>query len=310
MCVLRNQVVVIKPSPAEIQSLRLNERNLEKAVRCMHEDGVVVVEGVVLHEHLDILNKKMVEDAQTLLARGDKGPFNYNKGNIQLDAPPVAEYFFPSVFTNPIGTQIASAFLGPRPKWTFCTANAAMAASGGTPMRQPVHSDADFSHPSHPFAVVVNIPLVTATPENGSTEIWLGTHSKHGIEVQEGVHGERSSGRIQEKYLAERREIAPPLQPVVNKGSIVIRDLRLWHAGMGNGTDHTRVMIGNMLVAPWYRNRIHLEFCEDIKPILEQEEKDGRLGLDAMVEWVSKDEALVRYMNRGFGNSYDLDQDP
>ncbi|KAF5025955.1 hypothetical protein F66182_1990 [Fusarium sp. NRRL 66182] len=31
--------------------------------------------------------KCLIEDAHTLQARGDKGPFNYNKGTIQQDAP-------------------------------------------------------------------------------------------------------------------------------------------------------------------------------------------------------------------------------
>lgn len=31
---------------------------------------------------------------------------------------------------------------------------------GHEPQRQPVHADADFAHPTHPFALVVNVPLV------------------------------------------------------------------------------------------------------------------------------------------------------
>lgn len=95
-----SQLGVVQPSVKEINNLSLDSRNLEKAVRHMHRDGLVVVEDVVPHEHLDLLNKTMVEDANTLLARGDKGPYNYNKGNIQQDAPPVAEYFFPAIFTS------------------------------------------------------------------------------------------------------------------------------------------------------------------------------------------------------------------
>ena len=94
------QVGIVKPSLSEIGNLRLDARNLEKAVRHVHQDGLVVIEDVVPHEHLDHLNVKMVKDSETLLARGDKSPFNYNKGNIQQDAPPVANYFHPSVFTS------------------------------------------------------------------------------------------------------------------------------------------------------------------------------------------------------------------
>jgi hypothetical protein len=42
----------------------------------------------------------MVEDARVLQSMGDNGPFNYNQGNLQQDAPPVAEFFYPSIFTS------------------------------------------------------------------------------------------------------------------------------------------------------------------------------------------------------------------
>lgn len=117
-------------------------------------------------------------------------------------------------------------------------------------MSQPVHSDADFAHPTHPFAYVINIPLITMTPDNGSTELWLGTHTDSGMQVQEGLHGERASGRIKLEALEKRRAIRPPSRPVVPKGSFVLRDLRLWHAGSGNQTDVVRVMLAMSMFAP------------------------------------------------------------
>lgn len=87
---------VIKPSGNELEVL--GERNLERAVRAVHQDGLVVVENVVPHDVIDSLNKKMVEDALVLQARGKDGPFNYNQGNLQQDAPPVREHFHPSIF--------------------------------------------------------------------------------------------------------------------------------------------------------------------------------------------------------------------
>ena len=91
---------VITPSASEIETLTLSERNLEKAVRHVHKDGLVVVNGVVPLAKLDFLNSRMVQDARALQARGEDGPFNYNLGNVQLDAPPVAEYFEPRIFTS------------------------------------------------------------------------------------------------------------------------------------------------------------------------------------------------------------------
>lgn len=160
------------------------------------------------------------------------------------------------------------------------------------------------------------------TPENGSTEVWLGTHLNTGIHVQEGSQGERASGRIKTEALEERRQVRRPCQPVVPKGAIVVRDLRLWHAGVGNRTEDIRVMLAmskfgclcvcdrelmGILVhfAPWYRNPMKLELADDIQDVLE-----GDKNLEVPVNWVSREEALGRYLNRGFGNAYDFSQGP
>ncbi|KAI7541394.1 phytanoyl-CoA dioxygenase family protein [Hortaea werneckii] len=298
--------MTIKPTTNELSAGFLGERNLEKAMKGLHEDGLVVVSDVIPQQHLDRLNEKMVQDARTLQAKGKDMPYNYNVGNIQQDPPPVSDHFESSIFLNPIANQITTGMLGPRPKWTFCSGNSAMPPEAGTqPQRQPVHADSDFAHPSHPFALVVNVPLIRFTPENGSTEIWLGTHTGElsGLQVQEGAKGTRASGRIREDLLEQRRQVRGPSQPGIEKGSIVIRDLRLWHAGMPNMTDEVRVMLAMIHFAPWYRNPMKLELSEDLKDKIQSQN-----DLQIPVDWVSEDEALKRYLNRGFGNSYDFGQ--
>lgn len=123
------------------------------------------------------------------------------------------------------------------------------------PQRQPVHSDADFLHPSHPFALVVNVGLITMEPQTGSTEVWLGTQNSN-VHDQEGAHGDRASGRIREELLERRRAIVPPVQPTIPKGSVVVRDLRLWHAGMPNYSNDIRVMLAMSMSTPQ-----HVEAC-------------------------------------------------
>lgn len=88
----------IKASKAEVRQGRLSERNLELAVRHLHQDGLVVVEDVIEHDVIDHLNGKMVDDALLLSGRGENSPFNYNKSNLQQDAPPIRKYFSPSIF--------------------------------------------------------------------------------------------------------------------------------------------------------------------------------------------------------------------
>lgn len=93
------------------------------------------------------------------------------------------------------------------------------------------------------------------TPENGSTEVWLGTHNDTTIADQEGEHGDRASGRIKKHLLDARREVRPPSQPIVKKGSIIIRDLRLWHGGKPNLTTDPRVMLA-MSKFPAYMQQV------------------------------------------------------
>lgn len=174
--------------------------------------------------------------------------------NIQQDPPTTEQHFETSILLNPLATQVTSTVLGPKPRLSFISGNSALPPTpGSSPQSQPVHSDADFDHPNCPFALVVNVPLVGMTPENGSTEVWLGTHLLSSLAAQEGKHGERASGRIKMDLLEKRALERPPSQPIVKKGSLIIRDLRLWHAGKPNFTNSTRVMLAMIHFAPWFR---------------------------------------------------------
>jgi ectoine hydroxylase-related dioxygenase (phytanoyl-CoA dioxygenase family) len=40
-----------------------------------------------------------------------------------------------------------------------------------------------------------------------------------------------------------RRQVRPPIQPSCEKGDIMLRDLRTWHAGMPNESEDYRIML-------------------------------------------------------------------
>lgn len=50
---------------------------------------------------------------------------------------------------------------------------------------------------------------------------------------------------------------------------------------------------------------MRLELAEELRPMVERE-----TGLEIPVDWVFEEEALARYLNRGFGNEYDFSQEP
>ncbi|KAI4623872.1 hypothetical protein J4E80_003684 [Alternaria sp. BMP 0032] len=301
---LSSTPISIVPSASEVKAGELNQRNLEIATRALSRDGLVVLEDMIDHAVLDRLNKKMVQDALELQGRKDS-PFNYNKGNIQQDPPMTQEWFSDEIYANPIVTQVTSTTLGPRPSLRFISGNTALPPTASSPpASQPIHNDADFDHPSIPFALVVNVPLVTMTPENGSTEIWLGTHQGTTIADQEGEHGDRASGRIKQHLLDARREVRPPTQPVVKKGSMIVRDLRLWHGGKPNLSEDPRVMLAMIHFALWYRNSMEVELAEELAERLSPE----KTGLQTAATYVSSEQLLKNYLNRPFGNAYDFDQ--
>ncbi|OXG17201.1 phytanoyl-CoA dioxygenase family protein [Cryptococcus neoformans Tu401-1] len=133
------------------------------------------------------------------------------------------------------------------------------------------------------------------------SEVWLGTHNGTDLSCQEGAHGERASGRIKQDLLDARKPISPPLQPTIPKGSLIIRDLRLWHAGMPNTTDEIRIMLAMIHFAPWYRQRMTMKLPRSPRPILEGVD---RLGVAA--DW---QDAEVDHLDAPYGNAFDFSQD-
>lgn len=95
---------------------------------------------------------------------------------------------------------------------------------------QPAHKDGwlgtDF--------IVVNIPLGNVTENNGSTEVWPGTH-KENLTISQFNSVHRPSARLNS-----------------SPGDVVIRYSNLWHRGTPNKSSEVRFMLA-MLVSPLYK---------------------------------------------------------
>lgn len=50
---------------------------------------------------------------------------------------------------------------------------------------------------------------------------------------------------------------------------------------------------------------MRLEFADDLRETFESQTQ-----LEIPTDWVTEAEALKKYLERGYGNSYDFDQDP
>jgi len=134
--------------------------------------------------------------------------------------------------------------LGPKPELRYIATNTALQATE----RQPVHGDMIRQNTVETFAITINIPLVDMTLENGATEFWLGTH-REGPEVYKDAP---NGPLISDTYMKARELVSPPIRLTIPKGSLFIRDMRLWHAGIPNKTPDPRILICMNHFASWY----------------------------------------------------------
>lgn len=249
---MTESVVVIRLSSEELKAGRMSSENIEKALVGFEKDGVFVVENAVEPEHLDKLNARMVPELKQLFLR-ETTHINFGKGtgNIQQEPIPFAEYLFEDVIANRFVSDVTECILGPKPVVRFYSSNTAFRGT----KRQPVHIDTDFEFKDHCFGLCVNTNLVTVTPKNGSTELWPGSH--------------RLAKDVgQEDEVPESLRVKSGLKPhqlSLPKGAVIVRDFRLWHAGIPNSTDTPRVMLVTVQMPHWYRSTLSLTLPQSSK---------------------------------------------
>ncbi|KAK6064066.1 phytanoyl-dioxygenase family protein [Seiridium cupressi] len=247
-----------------------SSRNLQRILSALHQDGLVVLKKVVDVEHIDAMNQVMCEQAEKNMANPDQ-IYNHNVRSNFLQRPPVdqAAHLHEDIYFNKFLLQVANAYLGHKPIWNWLTSNVALAKTSG--IRQPVHKDSIFAHPQYPYYFIANIPLCDFSVANGATEFWLGSHATTSVHDQSlsaatDAEGDLSKPGDRTCFIAadaleERRRLRPPVQPSVQRGDIMIRGIRLWHAGMPNESNEHRVMLGLGYQSPThpnYRMRCHL----------------------------------------------------
>ena len=71
-----------------------------------------------------------------------------------------------------------------------------------------------------------------------------------------------------------RREIAPPVRGNAKKGSVLIRDIRLWHRGVPNPSDRPRHMIAMIHNIRWLQRSKPLRYLKGGEAAFENSELD------------------------------------
>lgn len=248
-------MTTIHVSSTEQANQILSPQNLTEAISAIETDGFVVLSNAIQHDHLDLLRERMILDSGELIKAERWGGAGRLKGHLQQGPPPFAPYVFSDIVANPFAIQVTTALLGAGVYNRFYSGNTNCPGS----QKQPLHRDGPPLWPqmkvAHPSAsLIINVSLIDVTAENGGTELWPGTH------LETSVHQ-----HVDADAEAQRREMSPPIRATAPKGSLLIRDNRLWHRGVPNQSDTIRHMIAMIHNAAWLQRPTTLYFHENCR---------------------------------------------
>ncbi len=224
----------MKLSAEELQQQQLNPDTLELAVQQIRNNGLITFESVLPQDLIERLNTAYTPLYEAFIQNPGQ-TFGTNHFRVYL---PFEEPFIDlQVICNPFVIPVMEALLGDD---LVCHYLATNTCAPGSEL-QPAHSDhpilfpeADIALP--PFHIVLNIPLVDVTLENGPVEYWAG--GTHRLNIPFGEVDEIA------KHMKSDYATMPA-------GSLMIRDGRMWHRGTNNRSNGIRPQIALVYTRPW-----------------------------------------------------------
>jgi hypothetical protein len=164
-------------------------------------------------------------------------PTNRGANRYQIYLPWEAPFANPLLYENATALAVIEVALEPDVTLRYFASDTPLPGSDC----QQVHSD---TRPLFPetalslpcYGVVLNVPLVDCTVENGSLEFWPSTHL--------------TPGRADLERLAAS---LPSARANLTAGELMLRDLRMWHRGTPNRSACPRPQLALVYTRPWYR---------------------------------------------------------
>lgn len=239
----------------------LQPTDIDDAVRIFRRDGFIVIENALTPDQTEFLRAGVDEAAQEILALdeergGNRGSHRYSFGGSSITRSMLHRPEWQMLVDLPTVTPIVSAIFE-SDNYLLRAASGDFCLPGATEY-QPLHSDMRDLNPAKPSPfssfhdprsflttrdlpcpyVCVNFMPIDMTALNGPTRQIPGSqHSR-----------ERPPTLEQEPEWMRLSTVCP-----APAGSIQIRDVRAWHGGTPNLSDHLRAIPNIELYAPWFR---------------------------------------------------------
>ncbi|ANE45233.1 hypothetical protein SY83_01575 [Paenibacillus swuensis] len=274
----------IQLSPKELETLRLEPETLAFAVEQVKVNGYVLLEKVVPDSVIEELRQAFDPLFDEYIQK--KG-YNTGTNRAQMHLPFQAPFNHEYIIAHPLAMAIIDELLGQDHKCVYFASDTPMPGSD----YQNVHSDImplfpDYSAALPAYSLVLNVPLVDTTEENGPLEIWPGgTH----------LNGDRTNHDTLDGSVNKHVDIVRAAEYMLSEkilmpaGSIVIRDIRMWHRGTPNRSDRRRTNIALIYNRTWFGSGHYIRIPQDTYDGLSEKGKQvfrgERIGETVTMPW-------------------------
>jgi len=231
----------IQLTDEERRTGNLSREHLDIAVEQVKKNGYIGIERVWTAAQIEEV--KSAFDPLFGEYTNRKG-YNTGTNRAQMHLPFVKPFTEEYLIANPIALDVVDAVLGSGVRCTYLASDTACPGSD----YQNVHSDLPPLFPNlgvalPVYSLVLNIPLVDVDADNGPLEVWPGgTHLDPDNTNHTAIDGETVRAA---KTMYSEKVFMPA-------GSMVIRDIRMWHRGTPNRTGGNRTNIALIYNKEWY----------------------------------------------------------
>ncbi|WP_219838275.1 phytanoyl-CoA dioxygenase family protein [Paenibacillus sp. R14(2021)] len=274
----------LKLTEQELASGQLNPELLELAAEQVRVNGYIVFDKVISEEKITRIRQAFDPIFDSYI---EKRGYNTGTNRAQMFLPFMEPFIDNDVIAHPITMSVIDKVLGQGHHCSYFASDTPMPGSD----YQAVHCDImplfpELTVPLPAFSLVVNIPLVDVTEENGPLEIWPGgthlnpdnaNHDTLDGSVNPNLHIVRAAeGMLSEKVF-------------MSAGSIVIRDIRMWHRGTPNRSNYRRTNLAMIFNRYWYGSSSQTPIPQETYDSLSGKGKEifrgARIGQPAAMPW-------------------------
>ncbi|MCD9021069.1 phytanoyl-CoA dioxygenase family protein [Cohnella silvisoli] len=274
----------IKLTEQELATQQLHPETLEIAVEQVKANGYILFDKVLSDEKIATIRRSFDPLFDEYVSR--KG-YNTGTNRAQMFLPFTQPFIDEDVICNPIAAAVLDRILGDDNRCTYFASDTAMPGSA----YQNVHSDVmplfpDLSVPLPIFSLVVNIPLVNVTEDNGPLEVWPGgTHHNPDRSNHDTLDGSINPYL----HIVRAAQHMHSEKVIMTAGSIVIRDIRMWHRGTPNHSGDRRTNLAMIFSKSWYGGGSYIQIPGDTYEQLSEKGKKAfrmeKIGSPARMPW-------------------------